>query len=159
MKYLTTKDITIAAVLAALYAILVFTFNPISFLVFQIRIANVLIGLVPILGLPAVIGISLGVLVANVFSPLGFIDLISSFFSFISLYIIWKLRRVSVFLGLSIYSVILGAWVSFMISYVFNVSYLPTFVYVTIGIFIATSVLGYLLYKAVEKIIPKGWRR
>jgi len=67
MKYLTTKDITIATVLAALYAILVFTFNPISFLVFQIRIANVLIGLVPILGLPAVIGISLGVLVANVF--------------------------------------------------------------------------------------------
>lgn len=158
MKGFGTKEIALAATLATLYAILVLAFSSISFLIFQIRVANALMGLVPILGPPAIIGLSLGVLIANVFSPLGPIDLASSAFSLISLYIVWKLRKVSVFMGLSIYSVILGAWVSFMISYIFRTPYLPTFAYVTVGIFIATTILGYLLYRVMDKLIPKGWR-
>jgi uncharacterized membrane protein len=147
-----TKKISTAAVLATLYTVLVLSFSPISFLTIQIRVANVLMGLVPLLGMPAVIGLSLGVLVANVFSPLGPIDLVSSVFSFISLYIVWKLKELSVLLGLTLYSIIMGLWVSFMISLIFGAPYLITLLYVTVGIFISTAIFGYLLYKGIQKL-------
>lgn len=151
------KTIALAAVLAAMYATLVQILHPISFMQIQIRVANALIGLVPIIGMPAVYGLTLGVFLANLTSPLGIIDLASPLFSFIGLYIIYKLRNHSTLAGLLIYSLILGAWVSFMLWYVHGLPYLLTFIYVTIGIAIATAGLGFLIYKACNRIkILKG---
>jgi hypothetical protein len=48
--------ISTAAVYAAMYAALAFLFNPISYGVINLRVANVLIGLIPIIGWPAVLG-------------------------------------------------------------------------------------------------------
>ncbi|RLE63636.1 MAG: hypothetical protein DRN53_01885, partial [Thermoprotei archaeon] len=121
----------------------------------QVRVANALIGLVPIIGIPAVYGLTLGVFLANLTSPLGWIDLLSSIFTFIGLIIVYKLRNVSVILGLTIYSLILGVWVSFMLWYVLGLPYILMLFYVTVGIWIATTVLGYALYQAVKRIIVR----
>lgn len=145
-------EVVRAIVLAAMYAVLVNVFHPISFTVIQVRIANALIGVVPLLGMPAVYGLTLGVFLANLTSPLGLIDWFSFIPSFIGLMIVYKLRKFSVFVGLIIYSVLLGAWVAFMLWYVFKAPYIITFVYVTIGIAIATAGLGYLVYKTLSKI-------
>jgi len=147
---LRTRDITIMAILAALYATLVNVLYPISFMQVQVRVANALIGLVPIFGLPAVYGLTLGVLLGNLTSPLGWIDLISPIFSFMGLMIIYELREVSVLSGLLIYSLILSVWVSYMLWFVSGLPYILTFVYVLIGITIATTGLGYLLYKSAH---------
>ncbi|RLE90100.1 MAG: hypothetical protein DRJ49_00820 [Thermoprotei archaeon] len=149
------RDIAIAATLAAMYAATVQALHPISFLQFQVRVANALIGLVPIIGIPAVYGLTLGVFLANLTSPLGWIDLLSSIFTFIGLIIVYKLRNVSVILGLTIYSLILGVWVSFMLWYVLGLPYILMLFYVTVGIWIATTVLGYALYQAVKRIIVR----
>lgn len=147
---MNTRDLAIAAILAASYAALVNVLHPISFMQIQVRIANALIGLVPILGLSAVYGVTLGVFLGNLTSPLGLIDLISPIFSFFGLMIIYKLRNKSIMLGLIIYSLILSLWVAFMLWYVIGLPYILTFIYVFIGISIATAGLGYLIYKSVS---------
>ncbi|MDG6971381.1 MAG: QueT transporter family protein [Nitrososphaerota archaeon] len=138
-----------------MYVVLVVVFSPISYGVINLRVANVLIGLVPLLGWPAIIGQTLGVFIANqpaFGDPLGPIDLINVLPTFVFTWVIWRLRKKSVLLGLTVYAVALGVSVSYALSYAFN---LPLFVeipQVTAGIFLATTVLGYLFYRAVGRL-------
>jgi uncharacterized membrane protein len=149
---LKRSEIVRAIVLAAMYAVLVNVFHPISFMTIQVRVANALIGIVPLFGMPAVYGLTLGVFLANLTSPLGLVDWFSFIPSFIGLMIVYKLRKFSVFIGLVLYSILLGAWVAFMLWYIFGAPYIITFIYVTSGITIATAGLGYLVYKTLSKI-------
>jgi uncharacterized membrane protein len=148
-----SNDLVLAAFIAALYVGLIELFHPISFQAIQVRVANALIGTVPILGWPAIIGITLGVLIGNITSPLGLIDLISAIPTFIGLYIIYRLRNTSVLLGLTIYTIILSLWVGFMLWYVLNLPYMITVAYLLIGIGISTIFLGYILYKALRRVM------
>jgi len=152
------RDVSVAAVLAAAYAAIVQVPHPISFLQFQVGVANALIGLVPLLGMPAVCGLTLGIFLANLNSPLGWIDLLSPVSSSIGLLAVHKLRNVSAFLSLTVYSILLGTWVAFMLWYALGLSYLPVLLYVTAGIWIAAAVLGYLAYGTARNIVP-SWAR
>ena len=72
-----SRSIALAAMLAALYAADVVFFAPISFQTIQVRVADALLPLSVLFGLPAVIGLTLGVLVGNLFaSPFGAIDVV-----------------------------------------------------------------------------------
>ena len=147
--------ISTAAVYAAMYVALALLFAPISYGVINLRIANVLIGLVPLIGWPAILGQTLGVFIANqpaLGDPLGPIDLINVIPSFLFSLLLWKLRNASVFLGLTLYSVALGFTVSYALNYAFKLSLLVEVPQVTLGIFVATTVLGYLLFKSVSKL-------
>lgn len=147
---MNVRDVAKTSVIASIYTALVWSLAPISFEQIQIRIANALIGLVPIVGMPAVLGITLGVLIGNLISPLGPLDLLSAIPTFISLMIVMKMRRV--FLGLVIYSMILSSWVAFLLNLVFNVPFFVTFPYLLIGIGIATAGLGYMLYSIAKRL-------
>ncbi|MDA4119508.1 MAG: QueT transporter family protein, partial [Thaumarchaeota archaeon] len=57
--------IATAAVYAALYAALTISLGQIGYGGVNFRVANALLGLIPIIGWPAVIGQGLGVLLAN----------------------------------------------------------------------------------------------
>ena len=152
-----TLVVATAAVYAALYATLALAFSPISYGVVQLRVANILVGLVPLIGWPAVIGQALGVFIANqpaFGDPLGPIDLLNVVPSFVFSWVLWKLRRKSVLLGLVLYSVGLGITVGLALNYVGFMSgplYLG-FAYVVVGIFLATTVLGYIFYRAVSRL-------
>ncbi len=54
-----------AAIYAAMYVALALLFNPISYGVINLRVANILIGLVPIIEWAAILGQTLGVFLAN----------------------------------------------------------------------------------------------
>jgi uncharacterized membrane protein len=148
LRNLKTRNVAVSIIISVLYVVLVYAFAPISFHQIQVRIANALIGLVPFLGWPGVYGLVLGVFLGNLSSPLGPIDLLSILPSFAGLVAVYKLRNVSVILGLQIYSTIVSFWVAFMLYLVFNLPYFVTFMYVFAGITIATSGLGYLLYRS-----------
>lgn len=60
-----------ALVVASLYFVLVWYFQVISFYVFQLRIADCLIPTSAVLGTPAVLGVTIGCLLANMFAPWG----------------------------------------------------------------------------------------
>lgn len=146
------KDVTTCLVFCSMYVALVNIFEPISFQQIQMRVANSLIGLVPLFGWPAVYGLTLGVLLGNLVSPLGPIDLLSALPSFLGLLIVHRLRRVSVLLGLQAYSTIVSIWVAFMLNHIFQLPYFLTFAYVLIGVSAATTGLGYTLYKSLSKL-------
>ena len=144
-----------AAVYAAMYVVLVLAFSPISYGVINLRVANLLVGLVPLVGWPAVLGQALGVFIANqpaLGDSLGPIDLINVIPSFVLAWVVWKLRNRSVFLGLTLYSVALGISVSYALNYAFNLPLVVEIPQVTAGIFLATAVLGYIFYKAVKRL-------
>jgi len=148
-------EVATAAVYAAMYVTLTFLFSPISYGAINLRVSNILIGLVPIIGRPAVLGQTLGVFIANqpaLGDPLGPIDLINVIPSFLFSFLLWKLRNKSVLLGLVLYSIALGVSVSYALSYAFN---LPLFIeipQVTTGILLATAVLGYVMYRSVKRL-------
>jgi len=147
--------ISTAAIYAAMYVALALVFNPISYGAINLRVANVLIGLVPIIGWPAVLGQTLGVFIANqpaLGDPLGPIDLINVIPSFLFSLLLWRLRNTSVFLGLTLYSVALGITVSYALNYAFKLPLVVEIPQVTAGVFIATAVFGYLLFKSVKRL-------
>jgi len=73
---LDTREISLAAVIAALYAALVIFLAPVSFGPIQLRIADCIIPLAALLGWPAVIGVSLGALIGNAYFFLGAVDVV-----------------------------------------------------------------------------------
>ena len=145
-----TLVVATAALYAALYAALTIAFGQIGYGGINFRVANALLGLIPLIGWPAVIGQGFGVLLANAASPYS-LDTLNVVPSFVFAWVIWKLRKVSVILGLTLYSLALGASVSLVIGYP-NLSLVYSlFPIVTLGIFLATTVLGYFLYRAVGR--------
>jgi len=138
-----------------MYVALTFVFSPISYGQINLRVANILMGLVPLIGWPAVLGQALGVFIANqpaLGDPLGPIDLINVVPSFVFSFVVWKLRDKSVFLGLTLYSVGLGVTVSYALNYAFGLPLWVEIPWVTAGIFVATAVLGYILYRSVKRL-------
>ncbi len=145
-----TLLVATAAIYAALYAALTVALGQIGYGGVNFRVSNALLGLIPLIGWPAVIGQALGVLLANAASPYS-LDTLNVVPSFVFAFVIWKLRKVSVILGLALYSVALGVSVSLVIGYPNLGLALTLLPYVTAGIFLATTVLGYILYRAVER--------
>ncbi len=153
-----SKTVAVATTYAGLYVALVFILAPISYQQIQLRVADVLLGLIPLLGWSGIIGHGVGVMIANTPSPMGPIDMLNAIPSFIFSWLIWKLRKVSVFLGLTIYSIALGCSVGFTLNYVFGLPLLLTIVYVAMGIFLSSAVLGYMLYSTVKRLgILRNW--
>ena len=85
-------NLVLAAAFAALYAILVVAFLPISFNLYQVRIADILLPTAVIFGWPAVVGLGFGAGVANVFGGLGPVDVVGGgFANFMATFIAWKI--------------------------------------------------------------------
>ena len=72
------KVISLAAMVASLYAVGTVALTPIAYGLVQVRLTDALIALsfIPEMGWGVVLGVTLGNLVANAFSPYGFPDLI-----------------------------------------------------------------------------------
>jgi len=144
-----TKQIALTAMFAALYYVLGIVFQPISFGAIQIRVACALIPLIYLFGSPATIGITIGHLLFNIGSPLGSLDLYSPFIFLIPRILIQKYGVKA----MPIHTVVVGGWVSYILS-TFGLPFLPVFLTVSIGEFIAEWYLGYiLLYSGVESRI------
>ena len=71
-----TKELARIALIAAVYAVVTLILAPISFNVVQIRVSEALTLLPFFMGYPAVIGLFVGVVVANFFGGLGVVDIV-----------------------------------------------------------------------------------
>ena len=140
--------IATTGILAGVYAVATIALGTLSYGPLNLRFTNILIGVVPIVGWPSVLGITLGVFLSNTVSSLGPIDLISPVFSFIGLFSIYLLRRKSVIVGLAIYSLILSIWVTFELHVVLGLPYSGFFV--VLGGISVVLVLAYILYRALK---------
>ncbi|HOP06747.1 MAG TPA: QueT transporter family protein [candidate division Zixibacteria bacterium] len=75
MKALSVRQLSIAGLIAALYAILSIVFQPISFGLYQVRIAEALTVL-PFLTGAAIPGLFIGCVLANVIGGMGWLDIV-----------------------------------------------------------------------------------
>lgn len=112
----------VVAVLAATYFVLTVVLHPISYGPIQMRVSDVMSPLSYILGLPGVAGLTLGTLLANVFSPYGLWDIVIGTlctFTYSSvnyaLYRLFGYRRILLPLIAVIDSVIVGVFIGFIL--------------------------------------------
>ncbi len=154
----TTKEISLAFVFAALYVVCVIVLAPISFNIFQVRVADSLLPLSIIFGWPAIIGITVGTIVANLFGGLGFIDVVGgTAANFIATLLAWKignrtLRGSWIYaIGVEVLTVtlIVGSY----LSYLFGMPLAVGLFGILIGSAMAIGVLGYILLKAISKLL------
>jgi len=154
---MNTKTIALAIAYAALYSALVIALGPFSYGPVQIRIADAMVALVPVFGWAGILGQAVGVFISNIFSPVGWLDLLNTIPSFIMAFAIWKLRNRSVLAGTILYSIVLAGTVGIMLSYVYGLPLIATYSYVLIGNLIASTVIGYPVYKAIKKTNLHRW--
>jgi uncharacterized membrane protein len=156
MKVETTKEISLTTIFAVIYAVAVITLLPISFSIFQVRIADALLPLAILFGWPTIIGVSLGTIVANFFGGLGVIDVIGgTTANFIATLLAWKIgsgkRKFSwiyaIICEILIVTIVVGSY----LSYLFNMPIVLGLSGVLIGSIIAIGVLGYLLLTALSR--------
>lgn len=74
-RKLDTRDISLSAVFTGLYAVLVVALAPISFGPVQLRLADCLIPLAALFGLPVVVGVTAGCFLGNAYWGLGSLDI------------------------------------------------------------------------------------
>lgn len=107
-----------------------------------------------IFGFPAVIGVTLGCIIANLFSPIGLPDMIfGPLLTLFAAFLSWKINFGKKIVA-CIYPVVVNALgVSAYVSIFFNVPYWLSFSTIFIGEFIAAVLLGYPLMTAIEKTL------
>jgi uncharacterized membrane protein len=157
---MNTRELTLTAVFAALYATMVIILAPISFGPVQLRLADALIPFSAVFGMPVIIGVSLGALVGNFYWFLSPIDVIlGALANLISSYIIYKYRD-NLLVSSAVGSIIIGSivggylWLFFPPPSILNL-YLPVWlamiISITISSLISVSILGVGLVKALRK--------
>ena len=157
---MNTRDISLSAVVAALYAAIVILLAPISFGPIQLRLADCLIPLSALLGPPAVLGVVLGALVANTYWFLSPIDVVFGAAANLAAgYIMYRFRDrlvpASVAASLVIGVVVGGyLWLFFPPPSIMGLqlpAWLAMMVSITLSSLVAVTVLGVALVKTLER--------
>ncbi|MCL4429649.1 MAG: QueT transporter family protein [Chloroflexi bacterium] len=151
-----TKDLALIAIYAALYAALVVVLGAFSYGPVQVRIADSMVAAVPLLGIPGVLGHTLGVFVANIFSTAGPLDLLNTIPSFAMSFVVYYVYKrtkndYTVIVTCIAYSAVIGTTVGWMLSYLYGLPLLLTIAYVAIGNIIASVLIGWPIFKVLKR--------
>jgi uncharacterized membrane protein len=161
-----SRALALAGVLAALYAADVIFFAPISFQVVQVRVADVLLPLSIIFGPPAIAGLTLGVLVGNLFgSPFGPVDIIGgTIANLVATTLAWMICRrqfrgawvMATLVEILVVGTIVGGYLGMLTN---QPAWLAV-AEVMAGEAVAVGLGGYVLLRAVGKVLgPTGAKR
>ncbi len=156
MKTKNLLNVTLTSVFAALYAVGVVFLTPISFQIFQVRIADALLPLSMLFGWPAVLGFSLGAFVANFFGGLGPIDMVGgALANLIATFAAWKLSRkkenrlwflAGVIVEILVVTLVVGTYLSYLLGFPIEVGWTGVF----LGSVVAIGILGTILLIALS---------
>ncbi len=141
-------------IFAALYATMTIVFAPISYLIFQSRVSEILIAFIPFYGWPVVLGLTMGTLLSNVISPLGLIDLfVGTFATFLGCLPIYALKRYPRYqiLGFVAYTLIVSVLVSFELSLVLSLPFILVFPELLIGESLSAVLGASILYLQLRR--------
>jgi len=149
-----SKDLALVAVFAALYALLVYFFSPISFFAVQFRIAGILRPSIARKWVLAV-GYGVGVAVGNILSPFtGPYELVfmpvMSFIAGIVGYLAARPFKSNYFVAGAVIATIIPLSVSWMLNQLFNLPMLTTFPYLFISEQ-AVCFFGASVFKLIER--------
>jgi len=159
---LETKNIALASLFAALYAVLVLVLAPISFQLVQVRVADALVPLSIIFGWPSVVGVTIGCVVSNVISPMPSVIadiLFGSIANFIASFLAWKVgglksrkSALNEFLGCSVATAVITFVVGTYLAVMTETELWVWWLGVGIGSVISINVIGYMLVQVIKKL-------
>lgn len=157
MMKVTAKWMSIVVVFAALYAAGVVFLAPISFSIYQVRLADALLPLSMVFGIPSAIGLSLGCVVSNVYGGLGIIDIVGgTIANFAASSIAWYIARRSGltrrFLGSIVETITITLIVGGYLSLIFEVPLEFGLFGILVGSLIAINIIGF----PIEEIIRRS---
>ncbi|MEM2319440.1 MAG: QueT transporter family protein [Candidatus Bathyarchaeia archaeon] len=152
MKF-ESRDVALTAVFAALYAAGVVLLAPISFSIYQVRVADALLPLSMLFGLPVAVGSSLGCLVANVYGGLGIIDIVGgAVANFAACALAWYVGRggfvqrlLGSFTETAVVTIIVGGYLSLIFEVPLELGLFGVFV----GSVVAINILGFALLEGL----------
>ena len=150
-----SKDLALTAVFTALYAAGVIFLAPISFGIYQVRVADALLPLSVVFGMPVALGTSLGCLVANVYGGLGIIDIVGgSVANLVACVLAWLIgeenitRRLAACLVETVtITIIVGGYLALIFNVPVEIGLLGVF----IGSIIAINVLGFAILETLYR--------
>jgi uncharacterized membrane protein len=154
-----SRDLALAAMLAALYAVGVVFFAPISFQVIQVRVADALLPLSVLFGPAAVAGLGLGVFIGNLYaSSFGWVDVIGgTVANVVATAIAWFVGRRSFrgawVLATSIETVVITMIVGTYLAPLTHTPLVLSLLYVLVGEIAAVGIGGYILLRAVGRVL------
>lgn len=140
------KDIAVNAMIACLYAVLTICISPIAYGGIQMRLTEVMV-LLSFYHKRYIIGLVIGCLIANMFSPMGIWDMcfgtIATFLACISIYYSKKLY-IAAFFGSIINGLIVGLELYFALSLPFWLNAFYVFIGEWVVLLIGVKVFQYL---------------
>lgn len=156
---MSTREIVLSAVIAALYVAITVVFSAISYGPVQFRIAEMLNCLI-IYDKRYIWGISVGVLISNLQSTLGIIDITwGTLTTVITLSVVyWTVRKLSdrkiqMILCVLITTVLMGFLVALELTYVLKLPFFYTWLTVSLGEFtvmVAGAIVFYILGNSIN---------
>lgn len=166
-KTIATITSSLAILFATLYAAGVILLAPISFLAFQVRVADCLLPLTILFGWPAIIGLTAGCFVANWFGGLGIVDVLGgSLANFVAGLLAWKIGQRTLkgswFIGTILQNLtvtlIVGSYLWLLLAIpgtTISGITIPGFAIGWLGVFlgstVAINILGYSLLKTLSR--------
>ena len=153
---LNTKKLAVMTIFAALYAVGVIVLAPISFGIVQVRVADAMLPLAMIFGLPSALGLSLGCIVSNVYGGLGVIDIVGgAVANLVACTLAWYIgrrgRRIQRFLGTVAETVVVSLIVGGYLAVIFQVPVEIGLLGILIGSTIAINIIGFPLEEAIRR--------
>jgi len=155
---INTREVTKIGIVAALYVVLCFVLQPISFGVIQVRLAEMLYLLI-LKNKRYVYSLTIGCLIANLASALGIVDIIFGTLSTfaVSMIIVYiKKKNLSIWLIPFVAGIMCGLVVGAELHLILGMPLIPSIISVAIGEFIAVTI-GVVLYK--QKSIQSALNR
>ena len=155
-----TRDVSLAALFAGMYAVLVIVLAPISFGPVQLRVADVLIPLAALFGWPVVAGVTIGAFIGNAYYWMPMDVVFGPLANLIAAALILQLRNKR-FLGCLVGALTIGIivgggylWIYFPPPDIFGLT-LPTWaammISITISSLVSIAIVGYALLIALSR--------
>lgn len=157
MEYFNSRRVANIGLVTALYVVITLAFSFMSYGMVQFRISEILI-LLCFFNKDHIISLTMGCLLANIFSSLGPIDVVvGTSATLISAFLIYKFRKTEGknFIRLILCSlfpvVINGIFVGAELKFVSNLPFWSSAAYVALGEFVCITVVGTILVKAMSQ--------
>lgn len=150
----TSKSIALIVVLGALYAVMTIVLAPISYGPIQVRIAEVLKPAIFFWPLEGTIALVIGVVVANLFSPMGISDVFQAIPGVIVQGVLVYIFAKKMWHATVIISAAVALWVGTYLWYMFGLPWIAIVGSVLVGEIIAVVILGIPVWTAIRTRLP-----
>ncbi len=151
MKNFSVLDLSRQAIIAAIYVVLVFAFQWISFGDIQFRVAELLLLLV-FFDKKGAVGLTLGVVIANLFSPMLAYDMTFGVGATLLTLTLMILLRKWPYVALLMPALFNGLLVGYSLYLAFDLPFIASAISVGIGEFTVTYIIGLPLYYILKQI-------